>query len=53
MVQFKFTERSKTIHGVMKDFKVVPFKDVEKTLDKASRKAFSDKKCEKFEAAEA
>lgn len=49
MVQFTFTEKSKNIHRVMKDFKVVPFKEVEKTLDEASRKAFSNKKCEKDE----
>ena len=53
MVQFRFTERSKTSYRVMKDFKVVPFEEVEKTLDEASKKAFSGKKCEKFETAKA
>lgn len=53
MVDFKFTKRSKTIHQVMKKFKVVPFDEMEKTLDEATKKTFANKKCEKFEAAEA
>jgi hypothetical protein len=53
MAQFQMTKRSKTIHQVMKSFKVVPYEEVEKTLDEASKKAFADKKCEKFDMAKA
>lgn len=52
MTQFQVTKRSKTIHQVMKNFKVVPYHEVEQTLDEASKKTFSNKKCEKFDAAE-
>ena len=53
MTQFQVTERSRTIHQVMETFKVVPYAEVEKILDEATKKTFADKKCEKFDMAKA
>lgn len=53
MVQFQITKRSKKIHQVMKNFRIVPYNEIEQTLDEATKKTFSGKKCEKFDVAEA
>jgi len=53
MTQFQVTKRSKAIHQTMKAFKVVPYGEVEETLDEATKKTFADKKCEKFDMAKA
>jgi len=53
MTQFQMTKRSKAIHKMMETFKVVPYAEVEQTLDEASKKTFADKKCEKFDMAKA
>ncbi|MDR2943531.1 MAG: hypothetical protein LBU81_00315 [Methanosarcinales archaeon] len=44
MAEVKYTEKSKMIDSVMKDFKIVPYSEVSKTLNEATRKTFPDQK---------
>lgn len=45
MTKFRYTEKSKMVDSVMKDFKVIPYPEVAKTLNEATRKTFPNKKC--------
>jgi hypothetical protein len=44
MNDFKYTEKSKMIDSVMQDFKIVPYSEVAKTLNEATRKTFPNEK---------